>query len=476
MRNNMRKCLCTITLLSLLFSSCSVGPKYASPCMEIPCDWNSELSDGMDTEKEMPDCFLWWESLNDPLLNSLVERAACQNLDLYIAAMRILEARTEEKGGTAALLPHLDATVNYDHAQYSQKTLNRILGDCCKDRGSSRKNINFFEIGFDAEWEIDLFGLHAHEIQALKAQIEASRQEYYYLWVTLAAEVAKNYIDLRSAQQHLKVIEHNISDQIDTLKLTRSLIQAGFAGTLDERQAQQQLSTLAAEKPQIKLSIDKAIHRLSILLGYAPGELFEELCEPLGLPLLPDYMPIGIPSELLRRRPDIRKAERDLAAATERVGSAVAALFPRLSLRGFVGEIGTFKSNGIAWFAGPQLLSPLFNSKALKQDVDFNKIKVREAFYQYQKTVLDALEEAENSIASFHFELERNRHLKDAQSTSREAYQSTDQLYKKGLKSYLEVLVLNRSRLAAEEAYLESLTELLYHYISLYKALGGGWN
>ena len=469
----MQRNLLLLFSLNFMLWGCSIGPKYEPPIVEVPSEWNSDLSEGMQSDPS--DSIIWWQALNDPILDSLIERAASQNLDLYIAATRILEARMEEKGGIAELYPHIDGTASYGHAQYNQKMLKEVLGDCSKG-GSHDKNINFFEVGFDAEWELDLFGMQKHEISALKAKIEAAQDEYCQIWVTLSAEVAKNYIELRNLQMHLEIIQKNIRAQKDNLQLTQSLIQAGFAGTIDQRQAQRQLSSLAAESPQIELGIHKAIHRLSILLGLIPEELFAELSQPCQLPQVPVQKPVGIPSELLQRRPDIRKAERDLAAATERVGSAMAARFPRLSLTGFIGDLGAMHSDSFTWFSGSEVLAPIFNSKLLKQDVDFNKIKVQQALYEYQKTVLAALEETENAIASFHYEMERNRHLADAYKVSQEAYQLTHTLYKNGLKNYLEVLVVDRSLITAEEAYLQSQADLLYHFISLYKALGGGWD
>lgn len=464
-----------IPFVIILLSGCMVGPKYtAPPQLDIPCEWHSPLSPGMEAEQS--NCFLWWESLGDPLLNSLIERAAVQNLDLYLACTRILEARAEEKGGEADLYPHIDGSATYGHVQYNKNVLNRILDTENSHHKGGKRNLNFFEFGFDAEWEIDLFGMRAHEINALKAKIEASQEDFCHIWVTLAAEIVKNYIELRSLQHRLDVIYKNIRTQNETLKLTTSLITAGFASSIDEFQAKEQLNTLSAEKPLIQLAIDKTIHRLSILVGYNPNALFCELYEPHDLPMLPYEKPVGIPSELLRRRPDIKKAERELAAATERVGSAVAALFPRLTLEGFIGNIGTFCSNGLTWFSGSQLLLPIFNSKLLQQDIDYNKIKARQAVIQYQKTVVEALEEAENAIAAFHYELNRNHQLAEARKASQEAYQLTYQLYTNGFKNYLDVLVTNRSLLAADEAYLKSQSDLLFNYIALYKALGGGWD
>jgi NodT family efflux transporter outer membrane factor (OMF) lipoprotein len=301
------------------------------------------------------------------------------------------------------------------------------------------------------------------------------------VWVTLSAEVARNYIELRGLQLRKQLILKNISSQQDSVQLTQELIEIGSASTIDLLQTEEQLSLLIAQKPLIDLSIDKAIHRLSLLLGYAPGELFSELCASGDLPRLPNEKPIGLPSDLLRRRPDIRRAERNLAAATESFGSAIAALFPRLSLYGFVGEINTrLKSltngQGVAWFAAPQLLFPIFNSRLLKQDVEASKIQAHQALFEYQKTVLDALEEVENAIASFRYEFERNEQLDHARHTDQMASQLTLQLYQKGIKDYLAVQIANRSLLAVEDTHIQSRIALLLHYVSLYKALGGGWD
>lgn len=460
-----------VALLGLI-AGCTVGPVYEPPCMEIEEEWNQPLCESMTTEA--PECFLWWDALNDPILNELMSRAALSNLDLSIAAMRILEARAEEKGGSSALYPHVDATAAYGHARYNPSLLRHLLDVECS-KGSRKKHVNFFEVGFDAEWEIDLFGMTAHELCALQAKTEAARQEFYHLWVTLSAEVAKNYMTLRGLQLNLQLTERNIAAQHETLNLTKDLIQAGFASTLDEKQAEEQLNILGAKKADVKLEINKTMHRLAILLGGQPGELNELLCEAQPLPTLPCEQPIGIPSELLRRRPDIQKAERELAAATENVGSAVAALFPRLSLRGFIGDLGTFHTGSYTWFAGPQLLQPLFNSKALQQDVCLNKIRAEQALYVYEKTVLQALEETENAIATFHAGVEKNALLGEAQRNSQEAHSLAMELYEKGLKDYLEVLVIYRSYLTNQETYLQNQVELLADFIALYKALAGGW-
>jgi outer membrane protein, multidrug efflux system len=465
--------------MSILTSCSNVVSHYEPPEIEcVPCEWHSPQAPGMHMTSA--ENFIWWESLNDPLLNSLIQQASQQNLDLSIAALRILEARQEQKAKNAYLYPHIDGSVTAGNLYFSKDAmLNGVLKDV-KHKKNSNRNINFFEMGFDAEWEIDLFGATAHEINALKAQLEASEDNLNDVWVILSAEIAKNYIQLRGFQQRLAILERNIESQKDTIHLTEELLTIGQAGALDLNQAQDQLTKFSAQKPLLQLAGDKAIHRLSILLGYAPSELFCELTNLQPLPLLPCHTPIGVPSELLRRRPDIRRAERNLAAATERIDVAIAALFPRLSLRGFVGQISTHLSSllnpsSTAWLAAPQLLLPIFNSRLIQQDIEYSKIKTQQALYDYQKTVLEALEETENAIASFHYELERNHALVASQQLNQEACALAQQLYQRGVKSYPEVLVTNRSLFDAQDSYLQSQVDLLLHYIALYKALGGAW-
>ncbi len=458
--------------LGMIFHGCSHTASSPIQNIDPPSEWHSNTTDFIE---ECPvDQFVWWESLNDPVLDSLMERASSYNIDLYIAATRILEARLERKGEEAELLPRLDASATYAHAQYNRNSLNKILGLSSCNKKSGTKNVDLFEVGFDAEWELDLFGATAHEIKALTEDLQAKEAEFCQVWITLSAEVARNYIELRGLQHRLQVLEQHVESQMETIQLIEDLLATGFVTDLDHMQANEQINLLFAQRPQIQFAIEKAIHRLSILLGHNPGDLYCELSVCAPLPILPNDKPIGYPSELLRRRPDIRKAEKDVAASCERIEGAIAALFPRFSLTGFIGEIGAnlTKGNGV-WFLSPQLLAPIFNSRLLKQDVEFNKIKAQQALYQYQKTVLEALEEAENAIAAFHYENERMSALQTAQQSTSQAHQTTSELYHSGFKSYLEVLVAERSLLATEEALLQSHVDLLLDYVALYKALGG---
>ncbi len=385
----MQKAPFYLLLVPVLLIGCTVGPTYVPPVVDLPCDWHSPPSEGM--HQSSPQNVVWWENLNDPLLSCLIQRASTQNLDLQIAVMRILEARNIAKGKKGDLYPHIDASLGYANANYSKDGLvHGLLGSCEPDHCKRPRNVNFFEIGFDAEWEIDLFGMTQHEINALQAQATASEEALCDLWITLSAEIAKNYIELRGIQQRLLILDKKIGSQQTTLALTETLVDHDLASAIDQLQAQLQLSLLLSQRPLLELEAAKAIHHISILLGYAPGELACELMEPASLPTLPCEKPIGVPSELLQRRPDIRKAERELAAATERVGSAIAALFPRFSLRGFIGDVSTkagtlFNGSNATWLAGPLLLVPVFNSKLLLEDVEYNKNQVQQALFSIPK-------------------------------------------------------------------------------------------
>lgn len=465
-------------LLSFVFTACHVGPTYISPELELPCEWNSPLSDGLEIgESEQIE---WWENFQDPVLNSLMERAECQNLDLSIAVTRILQVRIEKQAKSASAYPRIDFSANYDHVYYSKNALVKGLLDTagkCKDQHVKR-NVNFFEIGFDAEWEIDLFGMAKHEMQALEAQEQAAEESFRDVWITLSAEIARTYIELRGHQKGLLLLDKNLESHKALAELNLDLVSGGVISELDASSAENQLQTLAAQRPVAEFAISKSIHHLSILLGYAPGDLFTELkAENCSTPSLPCRADICVPSELLRRRPDVRRAERELAAATEKVGSAIASLFPRFSLRGFIGEISTnigsiFSPASLMWVAGPQILMPIFNSRLIVESVNYNKVLTQKALYEYQKAVLIALEEAENAIAAFHSEAAHLTSLDKVYEGTKSAVALTQQLFRSGVKNYMDVLGAIKQFIDAENAYNQAQINQFLNYVALYKALG----
>jgi multidrug efflux system outer membrane protein len=465
---------------SLLVVGCSVGPVYEPPEMDLPSEWHSGISTTLNSDAS--ENVVWWKCLQDPILDELMAYAAIQNLDLQMAAIRVMQARVEANGKKGNLYPHVDGSVNYGHVSYSKDALvNGALSSTLPiDRQHAKRNLNFFELGFDAEWEIDFFGYTAHEIAALKAREEALQENLCSVWVTLSAEIAKNYIELRGLQQRLVLATKHVDVQTDVVKLTTELLERGLVNESDVSDAKSEWNRVKSEIPAIELNISRAIHRISILLGYLPGDLFELLSCQMPLPCLPKESSIGVPSELLRRRPDIKKAEREVAAATERVGSAIAALFPRFSLRGFLGDITThtgslFSPSNVTWYAGPQVLVPIFNSKLLLQDVKYNRLATQEALLFYQKTVLEALEESENAIAAYQCQEQRLSYLTSAHQEATQALEHARSLYKKGVHDLFTVSKFQRSSLITEELMMQNQAELLLNYISLYKALGGSW-
>lgn len=474
--------LALFTVATCVLTGCCVGPVYQEPELPIPQQWHGELPS--DVSAEIPtDGFTWWECLHDPVLNELMDYASRQNLDLYIAATRVLQARSEAKAKKGDLYPHIDASLNCGHLYYSKDALvNGLLGTAIPRRclKNVKRNIDFFEAGFDVDWELDFFGFTAHEIAAAKARQEAVEESLCGVWVTLSAEIAKNYIELRGFQQRLEITQNIVAAHAEIMVLTQELLERGVVNESDQARTQADWSTLKADIPLIHMNISRAMHRIAILLGYPPGDLLEYLSASAPLPEIPGQTPIGMPSELLRRRPDIRKAERELAVATEKVGSAIASLFPRFSLRGFIGNISTgagslFTPGSFTWLAGPQMLVPIFNSRLILEEVEYNKITTQQAMYGYQKTVLEALEEAENSIATYKYEQERFDHLKQSFEHNQNALSFAKDLHDRGLLDNFDVVKIKKPLLASQESMVQSQVDLLLNYVTLYKALGGSW-
>lgn len=457
-----------IIALLLILCGCTVGPKYCPPDPDVPTDWQGNL--GTLMQRIPPDDTIWWKRFNDPLLNQLITYAADQNLDLNIAGMRVLQARLAAKGKGAEKYPRIDGSLACGRAVLPKGIIKDL-----------KRDFNFYEAGFDAEWEIDLFGKTAHDLAAACAEAEAAQESLNGVWITLSAEIARNYIELRGLQMRLNLLQTSLEMQQQAFGRLQELSERGIHGQVNLNQARGEQENLQAEEPLLALQITRAIHRISILLGYPPGELLECLTafSPLPSPIA-DHA-IGLPSDLVRRRPDIRKAERELAAATEKVGSAIASLFPRFSLRGFIGDISThagklFNPSSATALVGPQLLVPIFNSRLLLEDVQYNKISTQIALYNYQKTVLEALEEAENGIAAYAAEEKRYTHLENALEEFQQASAFTNELYERGINDYISVNAAEKNALAAQTTLVQSQVNLLLHTIALYKALGGAWD
>jgi NodT family efflux transporter outer membrane factor (OMF) lipoprotein len=420
----------------------------------------------------------WWEGFNDPILNDLIELARCQNLDLFIARTRLQEARQIAKGAGAKRLPQIDGSFGGYHAHFNQKTVDELLGTNQRGRHSKTRNVDLFEIGFDASFEIDLFGKSKRDCQAMIARLKGEREAMDVLFVTLTAEIARLYVELRGYQQREGIINEQIQNQMEICANIDDLIQADIASELDQMEREEQLDDLRAKLPDIEFAIHQTIYRLSILVGSSPTDLFAMLEEKVALPQAQGAIAVGIPSLLLRNRSDIKQAEYRVEAATYQKASAIAGMFPRLTLKGFFGDVNThlpslFSSSNFTYLAGPQLLLPIFNSKLLEQDVVLSKIVVKRALLEYQKCVLQAIEEVENGIAAVRTKQNKHDILAKRVQKSLERFELNLDLFENGFKSSTELLGKKFRYLAAKQRLVQGQVELIIQQISLYKALGG---
>lgn len=476
---------CAATALLLVLAGCAVGPNYHKPAVKVPEKWSASSQEG-DTVYLTQ----WWTTLKDPVLDSLVQRAAAANLDVQIAEARVLEARAARGWTLADFLPMTNVSGKYAHTQIRKPTTSGTSGGIVStligavfvgNKPNVKRQIDLFQTGFDASWEIDVFGGKRRAAEAAKADMEAAQTSRDDVLVSLLAEVARDYLELRGAQGRLEIAQSNLRGQEDTLQLTRTRYNAGLVSELDVKRAEAQLETTHSQMPSLETAMQKSVHHLSILLGQEPNALAEELLKPAPLPLAPPEIPAGLPSELLQRRPDIRVAERQLAAATARIGEATSDWFPKFSLTGALGaESGTF--NALAhganrvWSFGPTMDWGILNAPRIWSNVKIQNARQEQALHQYQKVVLGALEETENSLVAYSNEQRRYQSLHNATEASRRAVSMANELYTKGLVDFLNVLDGQRSLYEAEDQLMQSRTTVLTNLVAIYKVLGGGWD
>jgi multidrug efflux system outer membrane protein len=503
-----------LIVFAALLAGCTVGPDYKAPEMkEIPGSYAT-------TQPSADATTHWWETFHDPKLNDLVARAIVSNLDLKLAEERVIEARAQVDLTSGNLFPTGDLTGGYTKTQISKEagiagflgaggsgTSGATVGGASNGTGAggpitgARSNLarpnaasggssggfaipghlEVYQAGFDASWEIDVFGGIRRTVEAsnadLGAQVEARRDAL----VTLLGDVARNYIQVRGLQRQLKVANDNVASQRDTLDLTQSRFKAGLATDLDVARAEAQVNTTQAAIPTLEISLKQSIHRLGVLLGEPPESLLDELSRegPIPPPVT-DAVPVGLPSDLLRRRPDIRRAERELAAATARIGVAKADLFPRFSLTGALGlESQQFKSlargDSFFWNIGPSISWPILDAGKITSNIRVQNAREREAMILYKRTVLTSLEDVENALTAYEQEQVREQSLARAVDANQRAVQLATLLYKKGLADFLNVLDAQRDLFASQDQLIRSQQDVSADLVALYKALGGGW-
>ncbi len=454
--------LFTLMVALWFLTGCAVGPDYISPEIKQDLDdWEQSLEAGLKISET--DLSQWWKQLDDSQLDQLVILAIENNLDLEQGRSRIREARAQRNITAAAGAPSLNTAAS---AQ-SQKAGEAPSG-------------SLYSSGFDAAWEIDVFGRVKRSVEASSAELDATVESFRNVQVSLLAELALNFIDVHSSQNRLRLAEANVKLQEETYSMVENRLDLGLATILDLRDAESNLANNKAQIPPIKTALSRAMHRIAVLVGKKPGTLDKSLGKSGIIPQAPPEIPIGIPADLLRRRPDVRMAERELAAQTARIGVAVAELYPRFTLSGSLTFQSTDSANlftvlSRALSFGPSLQWNIFSAGSVRNNITVQNERQKQALLNYEKSILTALEDVENGMVAYARELDRRENMRKAVSASSESVRFAESMYKDGLIDFSRVLDAQRNLFTQEDQLADSDAEVTRNLIRLYKALGGGW-
>ncbi len=457
--------------LALAAACAPVGPDYTPPKSEAPPTWHSQLKDGVSAaHPEARALARWWVKLGDPTLSALVNQAVAGNLALKQAQARVRQARALRGVSQAGLYPTVDAAGLADIGRTSE-----YIGSA----GDGSVN-EYYNAGFDATWEVDIFGGVRRSVEAAQADLEASQANLRDVLVSLVAEVALNYTEARTYQGRLAVASANLKAQEKTYDYISSRHQAGLVNRLALEQARYNLENTRSQIPTLRSGLDASLNRLAVLLGRTPGALHAMMARPEPVPVPPQAIAVGIPAETLRRRPDIRRAERQLAAQTARVGVATADLYPKFRLAGTFGlesiNAGDLvKSGSVIWGILPSFSWNLFDAGAIRARIAAQGALREQAMLTYQAAVLGALEEVENALTGYAQEQRRRAALRQAVKAAKEAEGLSQDLFQAGLNNFDSVLDAQRSLLTFQDQLAISDGSVTARLISLYKALGGGW-
>ena len=467
-------CWLTAGVCLTLCYGCMVGPNYHPPQAAVPDRWAGPTTDPAAVAPGI-DLAQWWTVFDDPTLTSLEERAVRSNLDLKQAEARIRQARAARGIAVGALGPTVDGTGAVQRSRTPGRNSNWTDG---QTRGVVS---NFYDAGFDAGWELDIFGGIRRGIEAADADLLSAVENRRDVLVTLTAEVARNYIELRAFQQRIEIARQNLATQEHSARLTRLRFEGGFASGLDVANANAQVATTTSQIPFLESAAQQSIYALGILLGRAPAELLPELAPASPIPAAPPAAPAGVPSDLLRRRPDIRQAEADIHAATARIGVVTADLFPRFTITGSAGVRSGDFSSWLSWNQrfysfGPSASWRVFDTGRTRAAIEQQEALQEQALIAYQQTLLRALQEVENALIASAKEQERRESLATAVAANRKAVSLSKTLYTEGQTDFLSVLDAQRSLFVTEEALALSNSAVSTDLVALYKALGGGWD
>jgi len=477
-----------LAALSLIAAACTVGPDYEPPDFTVetvPDQWRTTVETEMAADTT--DLEMWWAAFNDSLLTELIKRSEFGNLDLQAAVGRVAEARAIRGVAKGGYWPDIVLGGAYSYQKLSENGLQGAQvgqpGDGGEDAGSSLLSDPFdsWTAGLSLSWEIDLFGRIRRTVEAADAQLQASVEDYRDVLVTLYAEVGSAYVDARAFQTRLDFATQNVTAQENSLELTRDRFNAGLTSALDVAQAEQNLAQTRSTIPALEIGLEASLNRLAVLLGEAPGSLHDELQEHTGLPQPDDKVAYGIPADLLRRRPDIRQAERLLASQTARIGIATADLYPTLSLGGSVGlEALDFDNLGdggsVFWSIIPKISWPIFTGGKIRNRIRAEEARTAQALAAYEQTVLRALEEVQNALVAYGQEKMRRDRLREAVNASQRAVDLVETQYLSGLTNFQNFLDSQRSLFRQQDELADSSGQVRNNLITLNRALGGGWS
>ncbi len=466
----MKYCLLFAALLSL--GACSVGPDYQRPQAQLPPTWQASPHAG--TAPGSPADSQWWQQLGDAQLTDLVERAAKANLDVRAASNRLEQSRVMRQVTGSQQLPGVAANGSYRRARNSAEGLNDPSGE------SGQAPFELWSVALDASWEIDLWGHVARNVEAADAQIQLTQAQRDGVLLSIAAETATDYIRLRGIQARLGVARQNLEIARQSRQLTQARFENGVTTNLDTSNAAAQVASIEAVIPELGAERDRLINALSYLLAAPPQALNAELIEPKSIPHPAPDVPLGLPSELAQRRPDIQQSEAALHQATAEIGVAQADFYPRISLGASFGtqakdgsDIGSWSSR--QWSYGPTLYLPIFQGGRLTGTLELRKKQQQEAALDYQRVVLGAWHEVDNAMSDYAAQKQRHSALMEAVTQNNIALSTARDRYTQGAADFINVLGVQRALLETQSALVDSATAAAIDRVRLYRALGGGW-
>jgi len=455
-------------IISFIFlSSCSlVGPNYdGAPELDLPQSWNHKL--GEDFVAGDIDLTEWWKNLSDPILDELIKEASKDNLNIRMAISRVEEARGNFGIVDSLRFPQLDLEGSVKRSKTSESA-----------SYTSSITDTYSTLGLDLGWEIDVFGFVRRSVEAADAEIDASVEYYRDVMVVLYSEIAKSYVSARTYQARLQFANDNVKNQKETVGIVAARYEAELVSEIDVFQSKQNLAASEAAIPLLNASLDRTINRLAVLLGKKPGYLQDKLLQPKAIPQPPQKITLFLPAEILRQRPDIRQAERDLAAQTARIGITVAEMYPRFSLGGTIGISKASDNSGNTEYYsfGPSFTWEVFDAGRHEAEIKVQDERLEQARASYEKTVLTALEEVENALTAYNEEQYRIQKIKNSVDASKNVNEITRARYSAGLIDFQEVLDAQRVVFNQEDDLATSQGELIQHLIDIYWSMGGGWD